>query len=163
MRVLREFFVISFVAIACGLAWYVALGIRGTIYLTRHADETSFPASAAWHPGYTWAAVVLAIAIGAAAMLVVVVRRRLLLRGINTQQRCPCCGYRTLAETEAYEICPVCFWEDDGQTDADASKVYGGPNGELSLAQARANFHEFGAVDRRFLENVRSPRKSGHS
>jgi len=26
-------------------------------------------------------------------------------------------------------ICPVCFWEDDGQDDPKAHKVWGGPNG----------------------------------
>lgn len=55
---------------------------------------------------------------------------------------CPCCGYRTLNERAAYEICPICWWEDDGQddADADADTVRGGPNGEYSLALARANF-----------------------
>ncbi|MFF1770133.1 CPCC family cysteine-rich protein [Streptomyces sp. NPDC058249] len=28
---------------------------------------------------------------------------------------CPCCGFLTLDERGSYEICPVCFWEDDGQ------------------------------------------------
>lgn len=27
---------------------------------------------------------------------------------------CPCCGYMTLDRRGAYDICPVCFWEDDG-------------------------------------------------
>lgn len=28
---------------------------------------------------------------------------------------CPCCGYKTLEEEVrgSYEICPICFWEDD--------------------------------------------------
>ena len=26
---------------------------------------------------------------------------------------CPCCGYRTLDGSDMYELCPVCFWEDD--------------------------------------------------
>lgn len=29
--------------------------------------------------------------------------------------RCPCCGFLTLDERGTFEICPVCFWEDDGQ------------------------------------------------
>lgn len=56
-----------------------------------------------------------------------------------------------------FEICPVCFWEDDGQDDADADEVFGGPNGNLSLTQARANYKTFGAVDRRFVAKVRPP------
>src|SRR6516165_12493145 len=54
--------------------------------------------------------------------------------------RCPCCGYLTLCGRAGYEICPVCFWEDDGQDTHDADEVRGGPNGSLSLTQARANF-----------------------
>ena len=65
--------------------------------------------------------------------------------------RCPCCGCKTLGERGGYEICPVCFWEDDGQDDADADEVRGGPNGDLSLAQARANFRAFAACERRFI------------
>jgi hypothetical protein len=52
----------------------------------------------------------------------------------------------------------VCFWEDDGQDDHDADEVRGGPNAELSLTQARKNFREFGASDRRSLAYVRKPR-----
>jgi Cysteine-rich CPCC len=71
--------------------------------------------------------------------------------------RCPCCGYRTLGERGGFEICEVCFWEDDGQDDSDADTVRGGPNGSLSLTQARQNFREFGACDRKSLAHVRKP------
>src|SRR5262249_6030280 len=43
--------------------------------------------------------------------------------------RCPCCHCLTLHERGGYEICPVCFWEDDGQDDHDADEGRGGPNG----------------------------------
>ncbi len=36
---------------------------------------------------------------------------------------CPCCRYVTLSERGGDEICPVCFWEDDGQGDHDADVV----------------------------------------
>lgn len=26
---------------------------------------------------------------------------------------CPCCGYITLESEHEYDICPICFWEDD--------------------------------------------------
>jgi hypothetical protein len=74
--------------------------------------------------------------------------------------RCPCCGCITLDERGGYDICPVCFWEDDGQDDHDEAIIRGGPNGALSLTQARANYHEFGACERRFLGNVR-PAQAG--
>ena len=54
----------------------------------------------------------------------------------NLPLRCPCCGCLTLGERGGYEICPVCFWEDDGQDDHDADVVRGGPNRALSLTQA---------------------------
>ena len=44
-----------------------------------------------------------------------------------TGHRCPCCQFRTLSARGAYEICPVCLWEDDGQDDHDAELVRGGP------------------------------------
>jgi hypothetical protein len=71
---------------------------------------------------------------------------------------CPCCGCRTLDKRGGSDICPVCFWEDDGQDDQDAEVVRGGPNGSLSLAQARENDRRFGACEERFVADVRPPR-----
>ena len=68
--------------------------------------------------------------------------------------RCPCCGCKTLSERTAFEICEVCFWEDDG----DADECRGGPNGSLSLREARANYLRFGACEESMVENVRPPR-----
>lgn len=70
---------------------------------------------------------------------------------------CPCCGYRTLTERGAFEICPVCYWEDDGQDDATADEVRGGPNNDLSLTQGRLNYQAFGASRRQDLPHVRPP------
>ena len=70
---------------------------------------------------------------------------------------CPCCGYLSLSEPGAFEICGICFWEDDGQTAANAGEVRGGPNGDLSLARAQENYRAFGACERRYLVNVRLP------
>ena len=78
-------------------------------------------------------------------------------RAEGVSYRCPCCGCRTLDERGGFDICPVCFWEDDGQDDADADTVRGGPNGLLSLTQARQNYKEFGACDRKSLQHVRKP------
>ncbi|MFG3589486.1 CPCC family cysteine-rich protein [Streptomyces sp. NPDC047990] len=41
----------------------------------------------------------------------------------------------------SYKICPVCFWEHDGQDEQDANRVWGGPSGRLSLTAACRNFH----------------------
>ncbi|MEK8107534.1 CPCC family cysteine-rich protein [Micromonospora sp. M12] len=52
--------------------------------------------------------------------------------------------------------CPVCFWTDDGQTDADADAVRGGPNGDLSLSHARLNYAVYGASHPRYQDMVRA-------
>ncbi len=72
--------------------------------------------------------------------------------------RCPCCGCHTLPERGSFDICPVCYWEDDGQDDYDADVVRGGPNRTLSLTQARANYLRFGACEPGMVANVRPPR-----
>lgn len=53
---------------------------------------------------------------------------------------CPCCGYPTLEEKGSWDICCLCKWEDDGQDDSQADKVWGGPNHDYSLTEARNNF-----------------------
>jgi len=55
---------------------------------------------------------------------------------------CPCCGYRSLRERGGYEICRVCFWEDDGANELDCVS---GPN-HMTLREARENFKRLGAV-----------------
>jgi len=55
---------------------------------------------------------------------------------------CPCCGYRNLGARGEYEICRVCFWEDDGTTEAGR---FSGPN-HMTLNDARQNFRSIGAV-----------------
>ncbi len=71
------------------------------------------------------------------------------------RRACPCCGCRTLGDLcpGSYEICPVCFWEDDF-TQFESPELSGGAN-RVSLAQARKNFIEFGACDRNAIPHVR--------
>ena len=71
--------------------------------------------------------------------------------------RCPCCGYKTLDAPEALALCPVCWWEDDGQEDRDAADVRLTVNGTLGLAEARTHFAQCGAAHPRFLSYVRKP------
>ncbi len=71
--------------------------------------------------------------------------------------RCPCCGYRTLEAPSTLALCPVCWWEDDGQEDADASEVRNTVNGGLSLSEARMHYSQCGAAHPRFLSYVRKP------
>ena len=76
---------------------------------------------------------------------------------MSPQFRCPCCGYKTLTAPAAIGLCPVCWWADDGQEDADAAEVRCTVNGRLSLREARDHFHRFGAAHPSFLPHVRKP------
>jgi cysteine-rich CPCC protein len=60
-------------------------------------------------------------------------------------------------ERAAYEICDVCWWEDDGQDDPHADERWGGPNGSLTLSEARENFRRLGAVEERLVAHARPP------
>jgi len=53
------------------------------------------------------------------------------------------------------ELCPVCWWEDDGQDSEDAGEVRSTVNGELSLSQARQNYQFCGTAHPRFVRYVR--------
>ena len=70
---------------------------------------------------------------------------------------CPCCGYKTFAEKPNghYDICPVCFWEDD-PIQFDDPNYEGGAN-KVSLKQGQRNFINFGACEREMIMNVRKP------
>ena len=60
---------------------------------------------------------------------------------------CPCCGAASLAEQGVWEICDVCWWEDDGQDGSAADEVWGGPNAGQSLTSARINYLKYGIFD----------------
>ncbi|MCP4915422.1 MAG: hypothetical protein GY913_00735 [Proteobacteria bacterium] len=72
------------------------------------------------------------------------------------REPCPCCGHLTLRERGGFEICPVCFWEDDGQDDVDAHVDRGGPN-RGTLWEARSNFLELGACEEVAKQHARRP------
>ena len=73
---------------------------------------------------------------------------------------CPCCGNLTLSEAPpgTFEVCPVCFWEDDDVQFKNQSFA-GGAN-RVSLEQARKNYKEGGASAPEHREHVRGPRLS---
>jgi hypothetical protein len=70
---------------------------------------------------------------------------------------CPCCGFLTLCEGGGgtFEICPICYWEDDDLQNRDPS--YPGGANTLSLREARANFLRYGAMMTEMLQFVRAP------
>jgi hypothetical protein len=77
----------------------------------------------------------------------------------NSEQHeytCPCCGFKTLDEPPGtYDICPICFWEDD-QVQSDDPDYSGGAN-RLSLSEAQKNYARFGAFEKGALDIVRRP------
>jgi hypothetical protein len=77
--------------------------------------------------------------------------------GKEKTYRCPCCKYKTLHGRGGFEMCPVCWWEDEGQGEHNVDQVRGGPNGTLSLRQAQDNFKIFGASEERLIGNARKP------
>lgn len=66
--------------------------------------------------------------------------------------KCPCCGnYPWESRTSAlFEICSICFWQNDGMEKA------GGAN-HVSLAQGRENYKKFGSCRKEFAEYTRKP------
>ncbi|MCB9261331.1 MAG: hypothetical protein H6607_02990 [Flavobacteriales bacterium] len=81
--------------------------------------------------------------------------KALLILTVNSKFACPCCGHKTFTEKPngTYDICPVCFWEDD-PIQLDDPYYEGGAN-TISLRQAQKNFIEFGACDEEMKRNVR--------
>jgi formate/nitrite transporter FocA (FNT family) len=72
--------------------------------------------------------------------------------------KCPCCGHFTFEKKErAYDICPVCFWEDDPEQFNNPMM----PNGanHVCLATARINYRHFAACDPEMKKYVRGPKK----
>ncbi len=68
---------------------------------------------------------------------------------IESLEPCACCGYRTLLRL-GWEICPVCFWQDDGVRDPD--QISGANHG--TLREAQQNFVAIGAANVEHLQHV---------
>jgi hypothetical protein len=60
---------------------------------------------------------------------------------------CPCCNAKTLRGRGQFELCPVCYWEDDGMDQSNPR-----------LEQARISYQRFGACEERWIHHVRPPR-----
>ena len=59
--------------------------------------------------------------------------------------QCPCCDFFALRERGAREICPLCYWDDDGSDLGELDRS--SPANHISLRQARRNFQRCGAAD----------------
>lgn len=67
---------------------------------------------------------------------------------------CPCCGYKTMDSDGNYDICPICYWEDDpfqkeNEYDLGANKI--------PLIEAQKNYIKYGACEKIYLKNIRKP------
>ncbi len=72
--------------------------------------------------------------------------------------KCPCCNHFTFEKKErAYDICPVCFWEDD-PFQYENPMMENGAN-HVSLAAARVNYKHYSACDPEMRKYVRGPKK----
>ena len=67
--------------------------------------------------------------------------------------QCDCCDYFTIPMGDDYEICPICFWEQDAFGIAEPSEPSNANHG-ITLSQGRANFLALGACTERFFRNV---------
>ena len=70
---------------------------------------------------------------------------------------CPCCGYFMFEEPpNSYDICEICFWEDDALQLEFATTLDGGANA-MTLAEAQRDFAEVGAKAASRAGFVRKP------
>ena len=61
------------------------------------------------------------------------------------RHQCPCCDYFTLESRGSYEVCPVCYWEDDGTDLSELDRE--SRSNHRTLREARASFERVGAAD----------------
>ncbi|MCM1551810.1 MAG: hypothetical protein NC092_03860 [Butyrivibrio sp.] len=93
------------------------------------------------------------------------------------KHKCLCCGYKTLDARGDYDICPVCFWEDDAYiifgedsikslyyedepTENELLDIPSEANHGLTLRQGQENYCLYGACEKEMLPYVRKPRMS---
>jgi len=76
---------------------------------------------------------------------------------MQTRYFCPCCGYNTLSEKPpgTYDICPICYWEDD-PIQFENPNYEGGAN-QVSLKQGQINYLTFGACENEMIRYVIKP------
>lgn len=71
---------------------------------------------------------------------------------------CPCCGYLMFTEPPgSYDICEICFWEDD-MFQLKFPNLDLGPN-HISLIDAQKHYKKFGVSELRIKKYVRKVTK----
>lgn len=75
----------------------------------------------------------------------------------SAKYTCPCCGHQVFSNPPgSFELCPICFWEDD-ELQLREPNYAGGAN-PPSLIECQANYAKFGACEERFVKDVRLPK-----
>ncbi|EAE8345650.1 hypothetical protein BOQ23_01700 [Listeria monocytogenes] len=90
-----------------------------------------------------------------------------------SKQRCACCNCLTIEVRGEFEICPICFWEDEAYFVFDKEAIYShhqditsiedllnirsSANNDLTLLEVRQNFKLFGACELAMKKFVREP------
>lgn len=69
---------------------------------------------------------------------------------------CPCCGYKTIDNNGNYDICQICFWEDDPFQEMN---VYDLGANKIPLVEGQKNYIRYGACDKEATHFVRKPTK----
>lgn len=65
---------------------------------------------------------------------------------------CPCCDHTTFSGYGTHEICPVCFWQNDG---SDMRRLHRWSMANaMTLATARVNFVALGACHALLVPHV---------
>jgi Cysteine-rich CPCC len=67
---------------------------------------------------------------------------------------CFICGYRTLDNRCDWDICPICFWEDDVWLELEDKES---PANAMMVSEAQSNFIRFGAKSQTAVQHVRKP------
>ncbi|WP_279382500.1 CPCC family cysteine-rich protein [Acanthopleuribacter pedis] len=76
----------------------------------------------------------------------------------KTKKTCPCCGCLTLEKDSMFDVCPVCFWEDDPLQSE--NELYKGGANQVNLKIARINYLKIGAISEEFKTLTRKPLES---
>ncbi|MBM0065513.1 CPCC family cysteine-rich protein [Alkalicoccobacillus gibsonii] len=76
---------------------------------------------------------------------------------IQVKFACLCCGYKTLEKEPpgTYDICEVCYWEDDDYQYAFQNEL--GAN-RVTIKEAKRNFLAFGACERDLIPYTCKPK-----
>ena len=76
---------------------------------------------------------------------------------MNRRVTCFVCGYMTLDERCDWDICPVCYWEDDVLV-IDEQDTSSPANKGMMVSEAQANFALFGASTESRKDHCRTPK-----